>query len=206
MTAPVSRPRLSLGKRLVFACIPCLVLVGTTELVLRMTGISERCPSQYKADGVWACDPVLYFRLRPDLNPAGKPLNRAGFRTHEFAAKPKGVFRILSLGDSCTFGILTTNVFEYIPEPYPQRLEQLVAERVGPQKVEVLNAGVAGYNSFQGVMLLRTKLRGLQPDLITVRYGWNDHLMSHIDRPHAFDEPENPTLLGIKYLLFRTML
>lgn len=200
-------PRRSLGKRLAFACIPCLFLLGMAELAVRITGVGEGCPSRYGAGSVWTCDPILSFRLRPDLIADGKPLNRAGFRTHEFTPKRKGVFRVLALGDSCTFGIVTTNMFQYIPEPYPQRLERLVAERIGPGKVEVLNAGVAGYNSFQGVMLLRTKLRDLKPDLITVRYGWNDHFMSQMDRgDHTFEEPDNRLVLGVQDLLLHTAL
>ncbi len=169
---------LSTAKKIVFALIPVLVLLVAAEVVLRFTGLAERCSLPYRDSPLWACDPILVFRLKPWLSPGGKLLNHAGFRTHEFEPKKPGVYRILVLGDSTTFGMIAAPTFEYIDEPYPERLERLVAERNGPGKVEVLNAGVAGYNSYHGVMLLRTRLRGLHPDLITVRFGWNDHFMS----------------------------
>jgi lysophospholipase L1-like esterase len=204
--APIRQPR-SLAKRLVFACIPVLVLLGTLELVVRVLRLDQSCPSDYNKDAVWACDPVLNFKLKPGLIAGGKPVNRAGFRNREFTPKPPGVFRIVSLGDSCTFGIVTREMFEYIPEPYPQLLERLAAERIGAGKLEVLNAGIAGYNSFQGVMLLRTKLRGLEPNLITVRYGWNDHFMSALEGgAYSYREPDSELVLRLQDLMLRTSL
>ena len=205
-TARARKPR-SLVKRLVFACIPLGVLLVTLELGVRVLRLDQDCPNRYSETGMWVCDPILNFKLSPNLMAGGRPLNRAGFRTHEFTPKVPGVFRVLSLGDSCTFGIIATEAqaFSYIPEPYPQRLERLVAERIGPGQVEVLNAGIAGYNSFQGLMLLRTKLRGLEPDLITVRYGWNDHFMSATD-PSGYREPSSAAALVLQDLMLRTSL
>jgi lysophospholipase L1-like esterase len=206
-TASAQRPR-SLAKRLVFASIPLLILLTALELGVRVLRLDQDCPNSFSEDKIWACDPILNFKLRPDLIVAYNPLNRAGFRSREFTRKPPGVFRVLSLGDSCTFGISATEVMpRYILEPYPQRLERLVAERIAPGRLEVLNAGVPGYNSFQGVMLLRSKLRGLEPDLITVRFGWNDHFMS-AESPGAYGyrEPDNALALGVQDLLLRTSL
>ena len=199
------KPR-SFTKRLVFAAIPLLVLLAALELVVRVLKLDQSCPS-YSENALGACDPILNFKLRPDLIVDGKPLNRAGFRNREFTRKAPDVFRVLSLGDSCTFGMIADPTFRYIQEPYPQRLERLVAERAGPGQLEVLNAGIAGYNSFQGLMLLRTKLRGLEPDLITVRYGWNDHFMSAEDPgAYGYREPGSALLLGLQDLMLRTAL
>ena len=115
------------------------------------------------------------------------------------------MYRIIALGDSTTFGMIVEQYFGYIQTPYPQRLEELIDERVGPGKVEVLNAGVPGYNTYMGVMLLRGKLRGLEPNLITVRFGWNDFLMSMGGEVgDAWREVENPILLMGEDLLLRT--
>ena len=209
MDAAGARQPRSLGKRLVFATIPLLVVLTALELGVRVLRLDQECPNSYSESGMWACDPILNFKLRPDLIVGGKPLNRAGFRSREFTHKVPGVFRVLSLGDSCTFGLIATQSqsAEYIREPYPQRLERLVAERVGPGRVEVLNAGIAGYNSFQGLMLLRTKLRGLEPDLITVRFGWNDHFMSaEAAGAYGYREPDSALALGLQDLMLRTSL
>ena len=207
MNAPSAQKPRSLARRLVFASIPLLVLLTALELGVRGLELDQDCPNSYSEAGMWACDPILNFKLRPDLIAGGKPLNRAGFRSREFTRKAPGVFRVLALGDSCTFGIIATEAqpVMYIPEPYPQRLERLVAERVGPGQLEVLNAGIAGYNSFQGLMLLRSKLRGLEPDLITVRFGWNDHFMS-ARNSSGYREPSSVPALILQDLLLRTAL
>ena len=131
------------------------------------------------------CDPILHFRLNPRL-PGTPPLNRQGFRTRPLQSREPGVFRVLALGDSCTFGVTTAGL---VTEPYPQRLEQLALESDMHPRVEVINAGMSGYTSWHGVMLLRARLRWLQPDLITVRYGWNDHWpLREGQTPEMFEE------------------
>jgi lysophospholipase L1-like esterase len=200
--------QLSTVRMLVYASLPTLALLCLAEFTVRLTGAAESCPA-YHDSFMWMCDPILYFKANPYQVINGHRLvNRAGFRGDEFGPKRPGTYRIIALGDSCTFGVAATPEGGfYVAEPYPQRLQRMAAERLGPGRVEVLNAGVPGYNSYQGVMLLRTKLRGLHPDLITVRFGWNDHLMSperHIG--DAFHEPS--TWLGLKLqdLLLRTAL
>jgi len=193
-------------KKLVFTFIPVLFFLGSAEMLVRLTGAAETCPSASKSP-IWVCDPLLYFKNNPELVVHGKPLNRAGFRGREFLAKEPGVFRILSLGDSCTFGIAPVDQGLVLREPYPQLLERSMRLARGPGRVEVLNAGSPGYNSYQGLLLLRTKLRGLAPDLITVRFGWNDHLMSKMGREQgAFRESPNPIARAFNRVVLRTAL
>jgi len=199
--------RLSTIRMLVYATLPTLALLCLAEFTVRLTGAAEGCPG-YHDSLLWMCDPILYFKANPYQVVNGHRLiNRAGFRSDEFGPKRPGTYRIIALGDSCTFGVTSPKTKEefYITEPYPQRLQRMVTERLGPGRVEVLNAAVPGYNSYQGIMLLRTKLRGLHPDLITVRFGWNDHQMS----PHtgnAFHEPSTWVGLKAEDLLLRTAL
>jgi lysophospholipase L1-like esterase len=195
---------------IVVACLPTLCLLLASEVVLRWTGAAERCPI-YKDSLLWVCDPLLYFKSNPGQVFNGEPLiNHAGFRGRQFDAKRAGVYRILALGDSCTFGILRSHLQPeqlYISEPYPQALERLAAAHLGPDRVEVLNAGVPGYNSYQGLMLLRGKLRGLAPDLITVRFGWNDHFMSAERRGgDPFREPATAAGRFVEDLLLHSAL
>jgi len=175
--------RIGAGKRIVFASLPLLVLAGVAELVLRATDLAETCPNRFTDSQIWVCDPSLHFKLNREMRPTGEALNSEGFRGGEWGAKPPGVFRILALGDSCTFGLIARENFGFVKQPYPLKLQRLVERRIGEDRVEVLNAGVPGYNSFHGVLLLRTRLRDLDPDLITVRYGWNDQFLSARDWP-----------------------
>lgn len=193
-------------KKLVFTFIPAILVFGTAELLIRWTGAAETCSSPMQSSA-WVCDPLLYFRNNPDQIIFGKPLNSAGFRGREFSPKKPGVFRILSLGDSCTFGVAAPENGYFIKFPYPRLLEKMIALKHGPGRAEVLNAGSVGYNSFQGLLLLRTRLRDLDPDLITVRFGWNDHLMSGTRGLHStFRESPNPIVRSLKDLLLRTAL
>jgi lysophospholipase L1-like esterase len=197
--------RLSLCKKLFFASVPTVLLLALVEALLRLTGAAEKCPT-YKGQLLWECDPILYFKTRTTL-PVADGINRRGFRGRDFGPKTPGTFRILALGDSCTFGVAGVDGLAFLVEPYPERLEHLAAGRIGPGKLEVLNGGVPGYNTYQGIMLLRTKLRGLHPDLVTVRYGWNDHLMSRESYSGtAFREPHNPIVRAVQDLLLHTAL
>jgi len=197
--------QISTGKRIVFASIPLLIVAALAEVALRATDLAESCPNRFSDSHYWVCDPILHYKLSREVEPFGAPLNSLGFRGPEWRSKPRGVYRILSLGDSCTFGVIADKYF--IEQPYPMELERLVERRVGKGRVEVLNAGVPGYNSFQGLLLLRSKLRGLDPDLITVRYGWNDHSLSVPGEAEAFfREPESAVGLFLQDLALRTKL
>jgi lysophospholipase L1-like esterase len=156
---------------------------------------------------VWTCDPILHFKVNPELRPNDQPLNREGFRSAEFTPKRPGVYRILSLGDSCTFGYIAREMIGFVMQPYPLRLERIIQRRVGEGRVEVLNAGVPGYNSYQGILLLRTRLRDMEPDLITVRFGWNDHFLTpRGERAGFYREPQTKLGLFVEDLLLRSQL
>jgi lysophospholipase L1-like esterase len=100
-------------------------------------------------------------------------ISSQGFREREFTReKASSTFRIICLGDSWTFG---ANVNQ--KEAYPQRLASLLAERYPEARFEVLNLGVMGYTSRQGLELLRRQVLDLQPDLILVGFGMNDAIV-----------------------------
>ncbi|HIG68714.1 MAG TPA: SGNH/GDSL hydrolase family protein [Myxococcales bacterium] len=206
---PDANPRRpSAIRMLVFMFLPAIVFLGLVETVVRFTGVAETClPTMHAADSFWACDPLLYFKNNPDLKVMGKSLNAAGFRGREFLPKKPGVFRVIALGDSSTFGLAESDEGFYVREPYPRLLEHMLGQVYGPARVEVLNAGSIGYNSYQGLLLLRTKLRSLKPDLVTVRFGWNDHLMSSSGRDEgAFRDSTNPIVRSLGNALLRTAL
>jgi lysophospholipase L1-like esterase len=109
------------------------------------------------------------FRANPVWSIA---LNDEGFRTPPFdAATRPGVLRIACIGDSWTFGM---NVEQN--QTYPARLEALLNARppIGIRGVEVMNFGVLGYTSFQGLQLLKTRVLALHPDVVVVGFGMND--------------------------------
>jgi lysophospholipase L1-like esterase len=190
-----------MARQIAITLIGSALLLGFAEGVIRWTGLAEGCSIEFGGDGRFVCDPILGFRVNPAREVRGQALNSSGFRTHEFREKLPGLYRILALGDSCTFGALGSN---HVRTPYPLQLEQLIFVEQGPGKAEVLNAGQGGYSSYHGVMLLRTRLRSLDPDLITVRYGWND-LFASPGWGHS-REPEGAVRLAVEDALLRTAL
>lgn len=202
--AKSSRP--DRAKKWVFALIPVFFLIASAEFLIRWTGAAKVCAGG-EISSVLVCDPLLHFKINPNQIIYGEPINAAGFRGREFLSKRPNVFRILALGDSCTFGLAAPEFGYYVKMPYPRLLEKMIEVKHGPDVVEVLNAGSPGYNSFQGLTLLRTKLRKLEPDLITVRFGWNDHLMSATTTQSShFRESPNPVLRGLRATLMRSAI
>jgi hypothetical protein len=96
-------------------------------------------------------------------------INSRGFRGPEVsAARPPGVFRVLLLGDSRTFGY-------GVPEQ--KHFSSVLAGYF--RSVEVLNLGVSGYGLDQSLLLLREEGFGLEPDLVVLylsHFGGNRHM------------------------------
>jgi GDSL-like Lipase/Acylhydrolase family/Starch binding domain len=124
---------------------------------------------------------ALLRQFLPGLPPflKGQPiwemsLNSAGFRDVEFPhTKSPSTFRIVCLGDSWTFG---ANVGQH--QAYPQRLQARLRQEFPTGDFEVLNLGVVGYSSFQGLQLLKQEGLALEPDFIVVGFATNDASMA----------------------------
>jgi lysophospholipase L1-like esterase len=129
-------------------------------------------------DLVYAPDPLLFFRLAPhlDVRETANPrifdlrTNALGLRNDEISpAKPAGTFRVLAVGDSCTFGSGAGQ-----QQTWPARLEQRLAAQRGDLRVEVLNAGVPGWSSHQALRYLETEGLALSPDAVIFTSAVND--------------------------------
>jgi lysophospholipase L1-like esterase len=107
-----------------------------------------------------------------DVGRAEVPIrtNSLGLRGAEIAeAKPPGVFRILALGDSVTFGWGLRG-----EDAYPNQLASLLATLRPTQRFEVINAGVSGYGTWQQLLWLQETGLDLQPDVVVVQAHLND--------------------------------
>jgi lysophospholipase L1-like esterase len=97
-------------------------------------------------------------------------LNSAGFRDDEFpATKSPDSIRIITLGDSWTFG---HNVA--MDQSYPKRLQAMLRSEFPNQNIEVLNLAMLAYTSHEGLKLLQRKALALQPDIVLIGYSMND--------------------------------
>jgi lysophospholipase L1-like esterase len=106
--------------------------------------------------------------------------NARGFNAREVPyEKASGIFRIVTLGDSSTFGWgVDTEAI------YPHLLERMLRARHPGARIEVINLGVCGYSSLQGLILLRREALNYNPDVVILSYGSND--FSRV--PEPFDE------------------
>jgi lysophospholipase L1-like esterase len=110
-----------------------------------------------------------------------------GFRDEDWGKT--GARRILCLGDSCTFGRATS---------YPRELERIFDDE-RPGSVDVLNAGIPGYSSFQARLLLDGPLREDLFDLLVLYVGFND------GRPSPIPDAARPRVTAFAGTL-RTVL
>jgi len=97
-------------------------------------------------------------------------LNSNGDRSPEIATakRPSGL-RIACVGDSWTFGM---NVNQ--DRTYPSRVAELLHEKHPSADAEVVNLGVLGYSSFQGLQLLKRRALDLNADVFVIGFGMND--------------------------------
>lgn len=104
-------------------------------------------------------------------------LNSHGLRDVEFPLhKEPGTYRILSLGESGTFG--STVAFE---DTYNKQLEVLLNthNRNPERRFQVINAGQLSHSSFQGLLYLKRFGLAFGPDLIMTYFKANDSLPSY---------------------------
>jgi len=125
---------------------------------------------------LWQYRPNL--RLRLQCQPHYGQERRYEFRTNshrmrevEFPlTKPADEFRIICIGDSCTAGYGVP-----AEQTYASQLHALLADRLPQRPSRVINAGVEGYTSFQGLQLLQGRLLPMAPDACVVAFSVNDY-------------------------------
>jgi hypothetical protein len=141
-----------------------LLCLALAEGILRLAG--------YGNVEIYQPDPILYWKLKPNQDCSTKidrrpvHVNSRGTRGPEFAVpKPPGTYRILSLGDSKTFGWGLRE-----EETYSKRMERLLqdqADRAGArQHIEVINGGVIAWSYPQMHHYLREYGMTFQPDMV----------------------------------------
>lgn len=133
-------------------------------------------------------DPILGWRLAPGVgvitySDNGRAVgwgvtNDQGFASagevdvHHAVPKPAGTYRVIVVGGSTVEGVVIG------PSPadsLPAHIARALVPGVGARaRLEVINAGVAGYYSAQELLYLETELMAYQPDLVIVYDGWNE--------------------------------
>jgi lysophospholipase L1-like esterase len=143
------------------------IIVVPPEAYLRYSGFRYESgiqfgyprPYQFSA---FVPDEDLFWRF-PPLQPG---INSLGFPTREVTVpKPAGTFRILYIGNSCTY------------QGVPRFVERIL--RTHHPEIECLNFAIPGYTSHQGKVVLRLYLDEIDPDLVVASFGWNDRWLAY---------------------------
>lgn len=171
-------PSFGLARSLSFSTVLVLAFFGLLEGGLRVVGVAPPVNARLLVKHMDS-DVSLPF-MRPDAELFWSPIpgyrgafqgrpvtiDALGLRGAEVAIpKPRGRRRVVCCGDSITFGYGVGD-----EDTYPYRLGRLLA----PRGVEVVNAGVTGYTSYQVLGLLRRLLPTIEADVVTICVGWND--------------------------------
>ncbi|HZM04572.1 MAG TPA: GDSL-type esterase/lipase family protein [Candidatus Saccharimonadales bacterium] len=114
------------------------------------------------------------FRLRPGSHGmmvnCPISINSLGFRGPEISPAKDGVYRIIAVGESTTFGM----TIQPEDKPWPEVLEQIIGQRLKTRRpVQVINAGVPAYTINDALDRLPREILPLKPDMIICYHGAN---------------------------------
>jgi len=160
------------------------VIAVVAEIVLRFvytplstTAFRPFVNPEWKHDDFYEPDRDLFWRFKSSrtihAEPVGQEgyeihINNQGFRGENWPREiPSDATRILVVGDSCAFGWGAP-----MGESFPERLPQSISGAATP--VDVMQAGVPGYTSFQTLRLFRKWAPEYRPHWVIVYVATND--------------------------------
>jgi len=175
MLTKKGKQRLFWKKQWLFSLIVVFLLFGMGEVVLRTWAFFFR--TSYESYNFAAGRLELVPNIKY-TTPSGDEfmINSRGFLGPEFDERPMaGVYRIIAIGDSCTFsgGIWS--------KAYPGILGNLLNNNGARRKYEVINGGIEGYNSTFALDRIRQEIVGYEPRLVVIYIGWNDLMKTNPD-------------------------
>ena len=154
-----------------------VVFLGTQESDLML---------DYDQDRFWKLKSRITINDPNNVFWQGTVSNSLGFRSPEFSLqRSPGTLRVVCFGDSSTFGIGST-----MQDTWPSQLQSIIENDyrfTDFGDVEVINADVPGYSSYQGLQHMRQEIDRLKPDLVMASYANNDfwHWDQMTDEDHA---------------------
>ena len=183
------RRKRSWKKRILFGGITfllCLMFLAVAcELLLRMFAPQLLVP-RYVTDsgfGIRVHWPnISIHHTTPDYR-VNIRTNSMGIRAdQEFTCdKPEGVFRIIVLGDSFTFGYGVE-----VEQTYGAALERILVEQ--GTSAEVINLGVSGAGTAEELIMLNNVGLRFDPDLVVVGYYSNDVTNDMLSKLYTLDD------------------
>ncbi|MFO1092380.1 MAG: hypothetical protein U0992_03570 [Planctomycetaceae bacterium] len=189
-------------KHLVLAVIWLAALICISEVALRTqrwhTAAFPTPDGEHRAAADVVPSTATYQQLRPMVGSL-RNFERGGLRTNSFGLrgpevqipKPAGTFRVVCLGDDTTLAVHLAEI-----DTYCERLRNYLQERT-QLHVEVVNAGLPGGCPLTGLLLMRQRLLGLQPDLVLQHVDPTDVSDDRLVRPFTFMDEQGTPLAAI---------
>jgi len=114
--------------------------------------------------------------------------NSYGLRDDEFPLLPDvNTFRIICLGDSLTFG----NGVRF-EDAWPKQLQAILNRQEGSSRVQVINAGVSAYDTWQEIDYLEKYGIEFRPKVVIVGFYANDVVPKPLVMPIILSSVEEP--------------
>lgn len=161
-----------LARRIALLVTSTLLTLLFAELVCRLLPSTKNEAARdalpwFRTDFFRVVDDPRGYDIRPN---ASAQINSLGMRGPErTATKPPMTFRVWVVGDSIAFGS-GVNHIENFSAVLEKRLRK---KRLGP-RIEVLNSGVAGYNTRQELCTIQLQRELYDPDLVVLTWCPND--------------------------------
>lgn len=151
-----------------------LVAEGAARLLFEPTEAGRRQRAFHTESHCRIPSWLLGMELAPNCQALPGRVSKNRFRTNELGLRgpplaDDGAVRILALGDSSTFGWRVRDA-----STWPRRLQALLDGRYGEGHYRVVNAGIPGWTSYQGLLWLRERGLALDPEIAIVSFGFND--------------------------------
>ena len=179
-----SRPRRL--RQLVFSLIPAVLVLGVLEIGARFASSAapslRSLPLPAESEGLFQPDADLFWSFKPGLDThylgTAVRTDSLGLRSEysglAVGPKPASEIRVLSLGESTTFGSGVS-----ASETYTASFAHHWSALRG-STVRAFNGGVPAYSSFQSLRLLETRGLALDPDIVLFYHELNDYLPSSL--------------------------
>jgi len=208
--APAAAPRRRAG-RIAFAVCTAVAFAGALELTARlalprgsipvlieplMNDVNHTPPEFFRPH------PTLFWELLPNVDHVpphyfGDVTNADGLRMRREVGAKDGRLRVACFGDSCTYGLGLP-----VDDSWPSVMGRDAA-------LEVINAGVPGYTSYQGALYADMRCPRWKPDVVVVEFGINDPLtwpqVDH-DTVVAMTDAERAPHVRLDFLLKKSVL
>lgn len=149
---------------------------------------------RHPANRIFVEHPTRFWSLRAD--PGLLELNSLGLQGEEPGPRQPGEYRILTVGDSCTFGYSLAR-----GQSWPSQLETKL--RAAGLRARVFNGSVPGYSSYQALDLVREVAPALQPDALVSALFWAD---SSRDQVSDHQRLPGPSLSRVRRQLWESNL